>query len=228
MSIKIIIDNVEYTARAGQTVLDVAKENKVHIPTICYNPLFGEERSGLCRMCVVEVTAGGRPGLQSACTLPVNDGLTLVTNSESVFQERRAVIELLLSEHIQDCRNCSISGDCMFAEYSKDYDVNGVPVCAECPNQKEGCLLSRGILCMGPITFSGCGAFCTRRGYKCEGCFTIHTSEHVLKFGLEAYKNAGFTPEQILEAAEIFSVERIGLLKKMMAESGCCVVKEVE
>ena len=128
------------------------------------------------------------------------------------------MLELLLSEHVQDCRNCPISGDCGFAKLSKDYDVNGVPVCAECPNQKEGCLLSRGVLCMGPIVFAGCNAFCTRSGYKCEGCFTVHTSKPVLRFGLEAYRETGFGPEEILEAAEIFSVDRLGLLREVMEE----------
>ncbi len=216
MSLKVTIDETEYEAKPGQTLMDVAHEYQVYIPTICYNPLFGENRSGTCRMCVVEVLAGGRLGLQSACTLPVSNGLTISTVSEAVFQERRTVLELLLSEHIQNCRDCSMSGDCMFARLCQEYDVDGVSVCASCPNQKEGCLLSRGVLCMGPITFAGCNAFCTRQGYKCEGCFTIHTSEPVLRFGLEAYHNAGFSKEEIIEAAELFSSDRIPLLSRVM------------
>jgi coenzyme F420-reducing hydrogenase gamma subunit len=164
----------------------------------------------------VEVTGGGRPGLYSSCTLPVNNGLKVSTKSEAVFQARRTVVELLLSEHTQDCRNCPISGTCNFAEYCREYDLNGVPVCAECPNQKEGCFLSRGVLCLGPITFANCEAYCTRRGYKCEGCHSAVGKESVIKFGLQAFLKAGVRPEEILEAAKVFSFDGVKRIEKVM------------
>jgi hypothetical protein len=220
MSIKVTIDGREIECEPGKNVLDVAKKAGFRIPTLCYNPLYDEHRSGACRLCLVEVTGGGRPGLLSSCTLPVNDGLKISTNSEAVFQARRTVVELLLSEHTQDCRNCPISGDCNFAEMCREYDINGVPVCAECPNQKEGCLLSRGVLCMGPVTYGNCDAYCTRRGYRCEGCHSVLAHEAVLKFGLKAYAKAGFAPEVILEAAKVYSYDGVERLRKVMRDVG--------
>jgi len=220
MSIKITIDGKDVQCELGQNVLEVAQGAGFHIPTLCYNPLFDEHRSGACRLCIVEITGGGRPGLLSSCTMPVNDGLKVSTNSEAVFQARRTVVELLLSEHTQDCRNCPISGTCNFAQMCREYDINGVPVCAECPNRKEGCLLSRGVLCLGPVTYGNCDAYCTRRGYRCEGCHSALAHEDVLKFGLKAYEKAGFTPDEILEAAKVYSYGGVERVKKVMHDIG--------
>lgn len=220
MSAKITLDDKEVACKLGEKVLDVALRNGFTIPTLCYNPLYEENRSGACRLCIVEITGGGRPGLYSSCTLPVSDGLKISTKSEAVYQARRTVVELLLSEHTQDCRNCPISGACNFAEFCREYDLNGVPVCAECPNQKGGCLLSRGTLCLGPITYANCEAYCTRRGYKCEGCHSALGHEDVLRFGLQAFHDAGFRPEEVLEAAKIFSHDGVKRVEKVMHKMG--------
>ena len=220
MSAKIIVDDKELSCKLGERVLEVALRNGFRIPTLCYNALYDENRSGACRLCIVEVTGGGRPGLYSSCTLPVNNGLKVSTKSEAVYQARRTVVELLLSEHNQDCRNCPISGACNFAEYCREYDLNGVPVCAECPNQKEGCFLSRGVLCLGPITFANCEAYCTRRGYRCEGCHSALGHEAVIRFGLQAFLDAGIPAEEILEAAKVFSLDGVKRVEKAMRTMG--------
>jgi predicted molibdopterin-dependent oxidoreductase YjgC len=220
MSISITVDEKEIRCQENISVLDVARENGIDIPTMCHNPLFDEHRSGSCRLCVVQVLAGARVGLQSSCTLPVAHGMNISTRSEAVYQARRTIVELLLSEHVQDCRNCPTSGACNFAKLCRDYDLNGVSVCAECPNQKEGCLLSRGVLCLGPITYANCEAYCTRRGYRCEGCHSVVSDENVLRFGLQAYERAGFNREAILEGAMVFSVDARARIEKVMAELG--------
>ncbi|MDG6220811.1 MAG: 2Fe-2S iron-sulfur cluster-binding protein [Candidatus Thermoplasmatota archaeon] len=220
VKVKFNIDNKEIECPPEITVLDAAKENGVVIPTLCYNPFFDENRQGSCRICLVEIVSGGRPGLQPACTLPVSAGLVVSTKSENVYQARRTAVELLLSEHVQKCRDCAMSGNCHFAKLCRDYDINGVPVCAECPNQAEGCYLRRGTLCLGPITYGNCNAYCTREGYPCEGCHSILGNDDVLKFGLAAYADAGFTAEEILDAAQIFSEEGTKRLKKVMVEIG--------
>ena len=220
VKINMVIDGKEISCDPNQRVLDVALENGIDIPTICFNPLFPEHRVGACRMCLVEVKAGGRPGLQPSCTMPASAGLTIATYSEAVYQARRTVVELLLTEHVQKCRDCPISGDCYFARFCRDYDINGVPVCAECPNQEEGCLLKRGVLCLGPITYANCNAYCTRDGYKCEGCHTVMVNEDILRFGVNAYKDAGFKAKDIIEAAKVYSYDAIKILEKVMKEEG--------
>jgi predicted molibdopterin-dependent oxidoreductase YjgC len=220
MSTKITIDEKEVSCKLGERVLEVALRNDFNIPTLCYNGLYDENRSGACRLCIVEVTGGGRIGLHSSCTLPISSGLKISTKSEAVYQARRTVLELFLSEHTQDCRNCPTSGACNFAKYSRDYDLNGVPVCAECPNQKEACLLSRGVLCLGPVTYANCEAYCTRRGYKCEGCHSAIGQEAVLGFGLRALRDAGFKPGEILKAIKVFSYDGVKRIENVMRNMG--------
>ncbi len=217
---KIIINDTEYDCKEGLKVLDVARANGVHLPTLCFNPLNAEARPAGCRLCVVEVLEGGRPGLQSSCTLPATEGLKVSTKSRPVYDQRREVVELLLSEHEQDCRNCFVSGDCVFSELCREYDINGVSVCSECPKRRQGCLLSRGVLCLGPITYANCDAYCTRRGYKCEGCHSVMKNEDLLRFGLAAFAKAEFTRDEILEAARVFSFDGVGVLEKVMTEEG--------
>lgn len=220
VKVKMFIDGREIVCEPDQTVLDAARENGIDLPTLCYNPLYDSNRQGSCRICLVEIVAGGRPGLQPSCTLPVSSGLSVSTNSDMVYQARRTAVELLLSEHIQNCRDCVMSGNCTFAKLSRDYDINGVPVCAECPNQGEGCYLKRGVLCMGPITYANCEGYCTTQGYPCEGCHSTLANEDVIRFGLKAYTDAGFSAGDILEGAKVFSFDRIDVVKKVMREAG--------
>jgi heterodisulfide reductase subunit A len=99
------IDKQEVQGEEGQTILEVAQEAKIEIPTLCYHKLLSPY--GACRMCVVEVVAGGRPGLQTSCTYPIEEGLEVLTRSPAVVEARRVILGLLLSrtpnvEAIQD------------------------------------------------------------------------------------------------------------------------------
>jgi heterodisulfide reductase subunit A len=101
----LIIDGQEVHAEEGQTVLEVARANGIEIPTLCHHPLL--EPYGACRLCLVEVVAGGRLGLQTSCTYPAEDGLEVLTRSSSVTEARKMVLGMLLSrtpsvEAIQD------------------------------------------------------------------------------------------------------------------------------
>ncbi len=218
---EIIIDGEQYECQPGQKVYDVAEENGIHIPTLCYNHLIPEIRPGACRICVVEVVNNGKETqLESSCTLPVSEGLEVSTNSQAVYDERRQDLELMLSEHEQDCRNCVKSGNCNFAELCLEYDIDGVSICAECPKQESGCFLSRGVLCLGPITHAGCDAFCLRKDEPCEGCFSLLSDESVLKFGIEALKETGFDKDEVLEAVKIFSFDGLKRLEMLMEKEG--------
>ena len=205
---KIIIDDKEISCKPGQTVLEVALDNNIDIPTMCYNPLFGKHHSGTCRVCLVEVLVGGKIGMEPACNLAVAEGLAVSTKNDKVYSARRTMLELLLSEHVQDCRNCPSSGNCNLARLCRDYDLNGVPVCAECPNQKEACLLTRKILCLGPVTYANCGAYCTRRGERCEGCHSVLFNKDVLGFAAKAYKENGIAMADVIRSCQVFSFEK--------------------
>jgi len=89
------IDGRQAEAEEGQTLLAVAKTLGIDIPTLCYHRAVAPV--GACRVCVVEVTGGGRPGLVPACAYPALDGLVVETDTEAVRESRRMTLELLLA-----------------------------------------------------------------------------------------------------------------------------------
>jgi heterodisulfide reductase subunit A len=95
MSVKITINGTEYEAEEGQSILDVAKENKVEIPTLCFNQNL--EPYGGCRLCLVEVEERGRKSLKTSCTYPVSEGLVVETDSQDVLVSRKLTVEHLLA-----------------------------------------------------------------------------------------------------------------------------------
>jgi predicted molibdopterin-dependent oxidoreductase YjgC len=214
--VKINVDGKDILCDSDKTVLEVATENDIYIPTLCYIPLISDSRKGRCRLCLVEVLSGGRLGLQSSCTLPVSEGLTVTTNNENVFNVRRLIVELILSEHKIDCRNCVVSGQCNIAKLCEEYDIDALPVCAECPNQKNGCLLNKGKFCLGPITYGGCNAKCLREGFACEGCHGVSECESLLIWGIKQYRDTNISFEEVIKGAQIFSFKNLKLLRDIM------------
>lgn len=93
--VEIRIDGAKVQAMEGTTVLEAASEMGIIIPTLCYHP--GLSPYGACRLCIVEVIKGDRSSLEASCTLPVEAGQVIYTNSPRVQKSRRVIIELLLS-----------------------------------------------------------------------------------------------------------------------------------
>jgi NADH dehydrogenase/NADH:ubiquinone oxidoreductase subunit G len=93
--VNLTIDNKKIEAEAGQTILEVAGENGIVIPTLCSNEAL--EPSGACRLCVVEVKHGKRTRIVTSCLYPVAEGLVVETKSERVLAARRLVLQLLLA-----------------------------------------------------------------------------------------------------------------------------------
>ena len=100
--INITIDGVRVKTRPGKMVLEAAIDAGVYIPYLCYHP--GMAPFAACRMCVVEVE-GGR-GFPASCTLPVQDGMEVKNNSHEVYQLRRSIMEMIISEHPHGCLTC--------------------------------------------------------------------------------------------------------------------------
>jgi len=107
------IDGKEVLGIPGQTILEVAKENEIEIPTFCF-----DERTkiyGSCGICVCEVE--GNPKLVKACATEIAPGMVVRTNTERVIESRKTNLELLLSDHVGDCRppcvlGCPAQTDC--------------------------------------------------------------------------------------------------------------------
>ena len=101
-SLKLTIDGTEVTCQPGQMVLEAANQAGVYVPYLCYHP--GMKPFAACRMCVVEVE-GGR-GLPASCTLPVQDGMVVRTNTPGVQAVRTEIMEMLTAEHPHGCLTC--------------------------------------------------------------------------------------------------------------------------
>jgi bidirectional [NiFe] hydrogenase diaphorase subunit len=102
------IDDQDVAGREDQTILEVAQENDINIPTMCH--LEGLSEVGACRMCMVEIK--GSPRLLPACVTPVKEGMEVVTNSERLQRYRCMILELLFAERNHICSVCVSNGHC--------------------------------------------------------------------------------------------------------------------
>jgi NADP-reducing hydrogenase subunit HndD len=113
------INNEKIEVPEGTMLIDAARQAGVEIPTLCY--LEEIQRIGACRICLVEVE--GARTLVASCTTPVTEGMKVRTNSKRVREGRRAVLELLLSEHEGDCQSCVRNDDCELKELAGQFGI---------------------------------------------------------------------------------------------------------
>ena len=91
------INDKETQVEEGTTILEAALESGIKIPTLCYHKELSPY--GACRLCLVEIVDGARPGLQTACLYKVIDGLVVKTETEKVKKTRGVIFELLLARN---------------------------------------------------------------------------------------------------------------------------------
>ena len=115
--INIKINNLPLTVPEGTTILDAAKQAGIKIPTLCY--LRDINAIGACRVCVVEVK--GARSLVASCVYPVFEGMEVFTNTPRVLESRKTTIELLLSDHKQDCLSCDRNNNCELQALALEY-----------------------------------------------------------------------------------------------------------
>jgi NADH-quinone oxidoreductase subunit G len=128
--ITLSIDGKKVTVPEGMMVVDAAKQAGINIPVFCYHPKM--EPVGMCRMCLVEIgrpmidRASGEvikesdgspriqfgPKMETSCTTPVSEGMTVVTDSVKVKRARKEMLEFLLTSHPLDCPICDKGGEC--------------------------------------------------------------------------------------------------------------------
>ncbi len=107
--VNIKIEGHPYQVEEGLTILEAARQCGYEIPTLCsFN--HGECSRGSCRVCLVEVK--GARGLVASCVYPVNEGMEVLVNSPKAIKARRTSVELLLSNHSQNCQQCAKNGKC--------------------------------------------------------------------------------------------------------------------
>ena len=113
--LNVTIDGVKVSVPAGTTVLEAARQANIHIPTLCFLKDINE--IGACRMCVVDV---GARALAAACVMPVSEGMVVKTNTPAVRAARKAVLELILSNHKRECLSCVRSQNCELQKLAKE------------------------------------------------------------------------------------------------------------
>ena len=115
------INNIPVQAEAGTTILEAARAAGIKIPTLCY--LKDINAIGACRVCVCEVR--GARSLVAACVYPVSEGMEVFTNTKKVMDSRKTTVELILSDHDQDCLSCARNNNCELQRLALELGCDG-------------------------------------------------------------------------------------------------------
>lgn len=102
------INGLPFAARDDKTILEVAQENDIFIPTLCH--FEGLSEVGSCRLCLVEVKGFSRP--VPACSYYVREGMEVTTESEMLTEYRKTILELFFAEGSHVCSVCVSNGQC--------------------------------------------------------------------------------------------------------------------
>ncbi len=160
------INNKKVVGQLGQTILELAKENGIKIPSLCHHPDLSVKAN--CRVCVVEIKGYCR--LMTACSTKIKEGMEIYTNSSRVKKSRNLNLELLFAEHAEKCGDCSLRYNCTLLDLAKKYKVkinrfqdrkgkrktytfaNAIEIdgsqCIDCQNCVEACHDMQGISCL--------------------------------------------------------------------------------
>lgn len=116
------INGVDVVGALGQSILDVARENGVEIPTLCY--IDGLSTWGGCRLCLVEVAGANR--LLPACTTAVTESMVVLTDTKKLRHYRKVIVEMLFSERNHVCSVCVSNGHCELQALGQAHDIDHV------------------------------------------------------------------------------------------------------
>lgn len=119
MLFTIQVNNKKIKAEKGETILSALNRNGIKIPTLCRMKEFTP--TGACRMCVVEVE--GKERLVTACSQPVEEWMKIKTHSPRVITARRTIVELLLSNHPDDCLYCDRNLNCELQRLAEELNI---------------------------------------------------------------------------------------------------------
>ena len=118
-NILIIIDKKKIKAVDGQTVLEAAQENGIEIPALCFHSDLDIKSN--CRVCMIEIK--GRKGLYPACSTKTEPGMEIITNSPKARKARKINLELIFSQHCEECDDCIWNFNCQMLKLAKKYKI---------------------------------------------------------------------------------------------------------
>ena len=110
---KIVVDE-------GRSILDIARENKIEIPSLCFHPDL-EAKAG-CRLCLIEIK--GKNRLLTACSIKAEQGMEILTSSPKIERARKINLELIFAQHREECDDCIWKDKCRLLNLAKKYKLN--------------------------------------------------------------------------------------------------------
>ncbi|MCC8167472.1 MAG: [FeFe] hydrogenase, group A [Planctomycetes bacterium] len=113
------INGIQVSVEPGTSIYKAAHQAQVNIPTLCYHPDLAP--TAACGICVVKVK--GAANMVRACTTPVAQGMEIVTQDPEIVQVRRSVLEMILSNHPNECLTCLRSGECELQNLARDFGI---------------------------------------------------------------------------------------------------------
>ena len=113
--IKLTINGKVIETEQGKNVLEIAKENGIEIPSLCYHPDLTPKAS--CRLCLVSIK--GVKNLQTSCSTIAMDGMEIETENPEITKLRKTNLELLFAQHKEECPDCILQYNCQFLKLAK-------------------------------------------------------------------------------------------------------------
>ena len=118
-AVTITLDGIEVSGYSGMTILELARESGVDIPTLCYDAHL--KPFGACRLCVVENQLSG--ALLAACVTPIQSGMSINTRSPRVVERRKVILQLMLASHPDSCLICDKGNRCQLRELASEMGI---------------------------------------------------------------------------------------------------------
>ncbi len=196
-AITITLDGVEVSGHPGMTLLELARESGVEIPTLCHDPHLTP--IGACRICLVEDERSG--ALLASCVTPINPGMVINTKSPKVEERRKTIIKLILASHPDSCLVCDKGNRCELRRIASDLGIGLVDLC-KIPQ---------------PAIIEEVNPFIERDLSKCILCAKCIRADHELVVeGAIDYMNRGF-------ASKPATLQDVSLEKSECTFCGTCV-----
>ncbi|MGD9638105.1 MAG: NADH-dependent [FeFe] hydrogenase, group A6 [Alphaproteobacteria bacterium] len=117
--IKARIDNIDVEVAEGTTILEAARQATIEIPTLCHHPDLPP--TAACGICLVRIK--GRPNLVRSCCTPLENGMEVATFDPEIVEVRKTIIEMILSNHPNECLTCIRNGRCELQNLAEDFGI---------------------------------------------------------------------------------------------------------
>ena len=117
--ITITLDGREVSGYPGMTILELAKESGINIPTLCHDPQLSSV--GACRVCLVEDERNN--ALLASCVAPIAPGMVINTLSNRVIERRKTIVKLMLASHPDSCLVCDKGNRCQLRQIASDLGI---------------------------------------------------------------------------------------------------------